>query len=286
MTEKLIFAHLTDLHIGDPDVADPLLHTDTTATLKAVLGDVKGMAPPPAFVIVSGDLTNRGDPASYAIVRRLFAEAGLAMPVLFALGNHDDRANFRETFLGGEGGAAPYDHDAVIGGLHVIVLDTLVPGRIGGTLAPAQFDWLADRLAAEPGARKLVVMHHGPMLDPDDPTTTWESIGVEATYRLAGLLAGRSDVVGILSGHIHYDRVALWHGIPIVVASGQHNATDVLYLGKGLRSLAGASFAIGTLRPSGLSVAFVPQPGDRHELNRLDAAFLQKLDAGREGGLS
>jgi hypothetical protein len=50
-----------------------------------------------------------------------------------------------------------------------------------------------------------------------------------------------------------------------------------------LRSLAGASFAIGTLRPSGLSVAFVQQPGDRHELNRLDAAFLQKLDAGGEG---
>jgi 3',5'-cyclic AMP phosphodiesterase CpdA len=284
MTDKLIFAHLTDLHIGNPDVVDPLLHTDTIATLRAVLGDVRRMAPPPAFVIVSGDLTNRGDPASYAIVRRLFDEAGLVMPVLFALGNHDDRANFRAAFVGAVGGAAPYDHDAVIAGLHVIVLDTLVPGRIGGALAPAQLDWLADRLAAEPGARKLIVMHHGPMLDPDDPTTRWESIGVEPTQHLAMLLAGRSDVVGILSGHIHYDRVTLWHGIPIVVASGQHNATDVLYLGKGLRSLAGASFAIGTLRSSGLSVAFVQQPGDRRELNRLEAASLQKLDAGEDEG--
>jgi 3',5'-cyclic AMP phosphodiesterase CpdA len=282
MTDKLIFAHLTDLHIGNPEVADPLLRTDTIATLRAVLGDVGRMAPPPAFVIVSGDLTNRGDPESYAIVRRLFDEAGLAMPVLFALGNHDDRANFRNAFLGGAGGAAPYDHDAMIAGLHVIVLDTLVPGRIGGTLAPAQLDWLADRLAAEPATRKLIVMHHGPMLDPDDPATRWESIGAEATQHLAKLVAGRGDIVGILSGHIHYDRVTLWHGIPIVVASGQHNATDVLYLGKGLRSLAGASFAIGTLRPSGLSVAFVQQPGDRRELNRLEAAFLQQLDAGED----
>jgi 3',5'-cyclic AMP phosphodiesterase CpdA len=283
MTEKLIFAHLTDLHIGTPGVADPLLHSDTTATLRAVLGDVGRMEPPPAFVVVSGDLTNRGDAASYAIVRRLFAEAGLAMPVIFALGNHDDRANFRETFLGGAGGAAPYDHDAVIDGLHVIVLDTLVPGRIGGALTPTQFDWLTGRLAKEPDSRKLIVMHHGPMLDPDDPTAIWESIGPDATRRLADLLAGRTDVVGILSGHIHYDRVTLWHGIPIVVASGLHNATDVLYLGRGLRSLAGASFAIGTLRPSGLSVAFVQQPGDRHELNRLESAFLQQLDAGEAG---
>jgi len=284
MPENLIFAHLTDLHIGNPEIVDPTLHSDTTATLKAVLADLRRMEPPPAFAVVSGDLTNLGDAASYAILRRLFDEARLAMPVIFALGNHDRRDTFRAAFLGLAADEAPYDHDTVVAGLHVIVLDTLVPGRVGGTLAPAQLDWLAERLAAEPGTRKLIVMHHGPMLDLDEPASAWECIGPEATRRLAELLASRTDVVGILSGHIHYDRVTLWHGIPIIVASGQHNAVDVLYLGRGLRSLAGASFAIGTLRPSGLSVAFVQQPGDRHELDRMEAASLRALDAGGEEG--
>ncbi len=65
--------------------------------------------------------------------------------------------------------------------------------------------------------------------------------------------------MGILSGHIHYDRVSSWYGIPIVSGIGQHAATDVLFLEQGLRILSGGrSFVVGTVRPSGLTVAFAP----------------------------
>ncbi|MDE1997210.1 MAG: phosphodiesterase, partial [Rhizobiaceae bacterium] len=90
------------------------------------------------------------------------------------------------------------------------------------------------------------------------------------------LVAGR-NVVGILSGHIHFDRVSQWYGIPIVVGVGQHAATDVLYLPEGLRMVSGASFAIGTLRPSGLSVSFVPQPSERRELHSFTFAEMAHL---------
>lgn len=274
MTTPLTFVHLTDLHVGNPAVPDPSLLSETTDTLRTVLGAVKALDPPPAFVVVSGDLTNRGDSGSYSHLRGLFAEADLPMPVLLALGNHDRRDPFYRAMLDRtEGGSDPYDHDAVIDGLHVVVLDTSVAGRIGGTLLPTQVDWLAARLDAVPGPH-LIVMHHGPMLDPDLPDTAWETIGAEPSEALRAVLAGRNDVVGILTGHIHYDRVSHWHGVPVVTATGHHNATDVLY-SEGLRSLAGAAFAVGTVRPSGLTIAFAPLPSDRRELGRADAAMVR-----------
>ena len=278
MTDKLTFVHLTDLHVGNPDVPDASLQTDTAATLRAVLKDVQRLQPVPAFMVVSGDLTNLGDTGSYAAVKAIFAEAALPMPVLFALGNHDKRPEFYQAMLGRDDrGSAPYDHDAVIAGLHVIVLDTSVPGHIGGGLEPSQFDWLRERLDAHPELRKLLVMHHAPMLDEDEPSTAWQSIGAAGTARLRELAAGRPNIVGILSGHIHYDRVSNWHGIPVVVGTGHHNATDVLLLGTSHRALAGASFVVGTVRPSGLTVAFVPQPSDRRELGNLSAAAFADL---------
>jgi 3',5'-cyclic-AMP phosphodiesterase len=86
-------------------------------------------------------------------------------------------------------------------------------------------------------------------------------------------------VVGILSGHIHYDRVTVWHGVPVVIGMGQHAATDILEKDV-LRMVNGASFAIGTIRTSGLTVSFVPLPSDRAELNRYPLDVLRKLNEG------
>lgn len=270
MNDNLTFIHLTDLHVGDPAVPDAHLYSDTNETLRTILAEVKRLVPQPAFIVASGDLTNRGDIGSYKAFETIFAEAGLTMPVLHALGNHDTRKGFYEALHNRtENALAPYDHDAVIQNLHVIVLDSSVPEKVGGALEPGQLEWLKDRLDAHPRLRKLIVMHHAPALDVDDPAMEWESMSYADTERLAELFDGYDTIVGILSGHMHYDRVSNWHGIPLVIGVGQHAAMDVTYLSEGLRMVSGASFAIGTLRPSGLTVSFVPQPSDRRELMKI-----------------
>lgn len=269
MKRHTTFVHMTDLHVGNPDVADDHLHTDTDATLRAILGEVSAMRPAPDFVLVSGDLTNRGDAASYVRLKAFFDAAALPMPVFFALGNHDTRPGFYTGMLDrSDDLTAPYHHDHVIGGMHLIVLDSSVPGKIGGAIGEAQFDWLQERLAAHPDLRKLIMVHHAPALDEDRPDMEWESISIVDTARLAEMLSSH-DVAGILSGHIHHDRVSVWNGIPVVVGIGQHTALDPLYLHEGLRAVTGASFAIGTVRTSGLTVSFVPQPSERREIHRM-----------------
>lgn len=267
MSELVTFIHLTDLHIGNPAVEDDHLFSDTTATLARILAEIKTLQPQPRFIVASGDLTNRGDAGSYEQLKALMAEAELDMPVFYALGNHDRRDGFYPAMLGRtENLDAPYDHAHVVDGIHLIVLDTSAPGKIGGVFEPGQIEWLTAELDRNPDLPKLLVMHHAPALDTDRPGMEWESLAYADTEALRRAVAGR-NVIGILSGHIHFDRVSNWHGIPVVVGVGQHAATDVLWLHEGLRMLEGSSFAIGTLRPSGLTVTFAPQPSTRRELH-------------------
>lgn len=277
MSEPVTFVHLTDLHVGNPAVPDDHLFSDTTTTLRRILADIKTLVPQPKFIVASGDLTNRGDEGSYENLKTLIDDAGLGMPILFALGNHDRRDGFYPAMLGRTDDlGAPYDHAQVIAGIHVIVIDTSVPNKVGGAFEPGQPDWLKAELDDHAALPKLLVMHHAPALDTHDASMEWESLSYADTEILRQAVAGK-NVLGILSGHIHYDRVSNWYGIPTVVGIGQHAATDVLWLHEGLRMLEGAAFAIGTVRPSGLSITFAPQPATRRELHSFTFANMAEI---------
>ena len=274
---ETIFIHLTDLHVGNPDVADDHLFSDTAATLARVLKLIGSMDPKPQFIIASGDLTNRGDADSYRHLKTVMAATDL--PVVYAIGNHDTRAGFYEGMLERSTDLdAPYDHEQVIAGVHVITLDTTTPGQIGGSLEPEQFAWLEAALDSHPDLPKLIVAHHAPALGDAPPWDHWRTIEFNQSQTLAALLKGR-NVLAILSGHIHHDRFSVWHGIPVIVGMGQHAATDILTTDV-LRMVEGSSFGIGTVRSTGLTMALVPLPQTRAELNRYDLKLLrQKQEA-------
>lgn len=282
--QPINFVHITDLHIGNPAVQDDHLYSDTTANLRAIMADISALDPRPSFIVASGDLTNQGDEGSYRNLKALMSECAPDIPVLYTLGNHDKReAYYRVMENRSDGLHLPCDRAAVIDGVHVILLDTSTPGRVGGHFEAGQLDWLKGELASQPDLPKLLVMHHAPALDSDKPDMEWESLSFADTEALRALLDGRRDILGILCGHIHYDRVSHWYGIPVVVGIGQHAATDVVAFSTHMRMLAGASFVLGTARDSGLTLSFVPQPSDRrelvsHELAEM-TAFIRQIEA-------
>ncbi len=272
------FVHFTDLHIANPDVTEPHYHSDTGATLTRVLETLRTIEPRPSFVVLSGDIANNADPAAYRELKRLWGDFDL--PALYSLGNHDSRTAFRTEFLGVTDGdlEAPYFYDRVIDGIHVVVLDSSTPRQIHGTIEPEQFAWLEQVLATHTNLPKVVVSHHPPAFSEEHVRHPFESIGYADSQRLATLLKNR-NVIAILSGHVHHDCVAMWHGIPVVISNGHHSTSDVLHRG-GLRAMEGAGFALLTLRESGLSVNFLPVLPERREVSRTSLEQLQRyIDA-------
>ncbi len=276
MERQTTFIHMTDLHVGDAD--DTHLFSDTAETLEQILADVAKVEPRPSFIVASGDLTNRGDTESFRRLKAIMETSGL--PVIYALGNHDTRPGFYEGMgVDATSPEASYDHDTVIDGVHIITLDSTSPGPIGGMIEDEQFAWLDQALDRHADLPKLIVSHHAPALDESAADAPWRSIRLEDSERLGVLLRDRMQkgrtILGILSGHIHHDRVSIWNGILVVVGMGQHAATDLLRTDV-LRMVKGASFGIGTVRRSGLTIAFVPQPSDREELNVYPLDMLRK----------
>ncbi|MFV7789139.1 metallophosphoesterase, partial [Enterococcus faecium] len=121
MSQPVTFVHITDLHVGNPAVTDDHLYSDTTTTLRAILADVKQVRPKPSFILATGDLTDRGDAGSFMQLKALMDEAALDVPMFYTLGNHDTCAGCYSVMLGRTDDLdRPYDHSAVVDGIHII----------------------------------------------------------------------------------------------------------------------------------------------------------------------
>lgn len=271
MQDPIRFLHLTDLHISDPSRPDEELSSDTLATLDAVIEQIAGMDPAPAFVAISGDLTNHGDAESYRIAAERLAR--IDMPVRVTLGNHDRRETFRPAFLGDDGDA-PHVYDEVVAGVHLIGLDSLVPGRIAGRLDAEQFAFLDAALNRHPELPKIVVIHHPPALEPG-AEITWHCLDWEDSTRLGAMIEGRAQ--GLLCGHVHVPRVTFWHGVPVVVGNGLHNTIDPLVL-DGMRVMEQVGYTLCTLRPSGLTAEFVTLPHAGRQLGHIPYEVMRSFE--------
>ncbi|MFN3262489.1 MAG: metallophosphoesterase [Pikeienuella sp.] len=265
------FVHLTDIHISHPAMEDPQRRADTAAHLRAAVEGINRLDPAPDFVLLSGDLVNHGDEPSYRLARELLAP--LKAPLLIGLGNHDDRAVFHSVFSGHDR-ADPMVHEAVHGGLHVVTLDSLVPGRVGGALPSEQVEFLEAALARHPEMPKVVSIHHPPRLS--HRGLPWASLDPESTAALAGALAGR-NVAGVFSGHIHLNRVSLWRGAPLVVSNGLNTSVDVL-ADPDMVIVEGAGFALCDWNAEeGLTALFVPLAPERRVLGTLSIDRLRSF---------
>jgi Icc protein len=215
--KPIMFAHLTDTHVNVLGKT-PLFSIDAGAKLRAAFAELGKLSEKPAFVVISGDLTQDGDVEDYKFLRQLIDEeqATLGVPVHLALGNHDSRPFFREGYLNEEPSEESYYYSFMHEGLRVIMLNTQVPGAHGGRLDEEQLVWLKDELAAPAPSGTIVVLHH-PVVE--TPSEQMDSHLLDNPQDLANVIAG-TDVIGLLSGHIHFNSIGLFHSIPSAAGTG------------------------------------------------------------------
>lgn len=248
------FLHITDLHVSAPKRGGSERRAASIEALARLVEIADRLRPRPAFIVASGDLTNTGDEDSYRVVGNMLG--ALDIPVIWALGNHDRRAGFHAVFPGHAGAPdGPLDHDAVHAGVHVIALDSSAPGQVGGALDDDQFARLDVMLARNTDLPRLVAVHHPPKLSPR-ARNGWATLTEDSSDRLRGALTGR-NVQAVLSGHMHMNRIAMWHGIPLVVTMGQQSTVDLTRT-DALAVIEGTGFAICDMLAGGLQTTFVP----------------------------
>jgi 3',5'-cyclic-AMP phosphodiesterase len=88
---------ITDVHLV-PEGAMLATGLDPASPLAAALDAAAAAGVEVGALLLTGDLADRGDAATYARLRRMLEP--VTVPVLCAAGNHDDRAALREHLLG------------------------------------------------------------------------------------------------------------------------------------------------------------------------------------------
>ena len=249
MAAGVTFLHLSDTHIVEGD--GELLGMRPSRALRATLERIAGLPVAPDCCLITGDLAHDSGPAGYAFLRELLAPlAARGLPILVGLGNHDDRRNFRQGFLGETApGDGRYYHSATIAGLRIVTLDTLVPGAVHGELGAEQLAWLAAELRQPAPGGTVLALHH-PLTLVGMP---WlDGIVLRDAAALAVVIAG-SGALGIVAGHIHTPSVSVLAGVPLVTAPAvafQFRSGDAE-----TRIVHGSGFNLCAVRDGALSVA-------------------------------
>ncbi|WP_194456292.1 metallophosphoesterase [Bradyrhizobium sp. CCBAU 53421] len=189
---------------------------DPQARLRACLAEIEAHHLDAQALVVSGDVTDLADRASYELFRDVVDEFSLP-PLYVTVGNHDRRSVFGAVFpqhLAPDG----YAHKRFDLGDHVgLLLDTWTMGTHAGAFDRVRLDWLSARLA-EGHQPVLMFMHHAPVrvglkrLDHialQNEDEFWEAI---APFK--------SRIRHMFFGHMHRNVAGSWRGVPFTVAAG------------------------------------------------------------------
>lgn len=263
-TTDLTFIHLTDLHL----TATVDTHVNgqyPVHKLRQILERIRAMEIKPAFLLITGDLVNDGQATEYQMLNAMLRELqSFGVPVLLGMGNHDARNPFRQVVLGEQvvDEHQPYYYSTEIAGVNVIVLDSQIPNEVPGRLDDEQLDWLANELSKPVRVGHLIALHHPPV---SSTVALLDTMVLTNPADLAAVVATHDNVLGILSGHIHYNHVTRFQN------TFSFTTPAVLYtidpgVQKNFRALDGSGFAIGTVRNGQLFMNTVMMPGGETEL--------------------
>jgi len=197
------WALLADPHIA-ADPARVQRGINMTEHFKTVSQELLTLSRRPAGVFVVGDCAfNQGEPGDYEALSGLLEPLrGGGLPLHLALGNHDQRENFWKALEANQAAKRPVaDRQVALIRSPLVnwfMLDSLETTlQTPGLLGPAQLDWLAKALDANPEKPAVIVVHHNPGM-------AVNISGLKDTEALFKVIRPRSQVKAYCFGHTHH----------------------------------------------------------------------------------
>ena len=199
---------ITDTHLGRA-VGGTLLGLDTDFSLNHVIDLVLSRHADLDMVLGTGDISDNGSEQAYERAGDYFAR--LPGEVFWLAGNHD-RRDLMEKVLGHDGRLVR----AVRAGCwQVVMLNSQIPGEVGGELGSEELEWLQSCLeeAASRQHFTLICLHHQPV----PVGSAWIDQQQLADSEAFFSLIDRFPLVrGILWGHVHQQLDTERHGVKLM----------------------------------------------------------------------
>ena len=199
----MILCQITDLHIKAEGKKSYRV-VDTAESLRRCIDRVNRLKQQPDAVVLTGDLTDFGQPQEYAFLRELLQP--LKIPYYLLPGNHDERGALRAAFPDHaylqrrDSGSERIEYVIDDYPLRIVALDTVIPGAGGGALDPDSLAWLDRVLQAQPDKPTVIVMHHPPF---KTGIGHMDEMGLAQPIALARVVRRHPQVERILCGHVH-----------------------------------------------------------------------------------
>lgn len=194
---------LTDLHVRPPGQAANRVAETNMLTARA-LRAVERLRPAADAVIITGDLTECGLPAEYAVLRDLL-ERELHRRVFVIPGNHDRRENLLAGFPEVKSADEFVQYAVEDLPVRLVMLDTVVPGAAHGELCNVRLDWLERTLADVPDKPTMIGMHHPPFAC---GIGHMDAMALLAPERFVAVLERHPQVERVVCGHHHRPVIA------------------------------------------------------------------------------
>jgi 3',5'-cyclic-AMP phosphodiesterase len=195
-----LIAHISDLHIR-PRGQLAYGVSETNGMAERAIHALLRLDPAPDCLLITGDLTDCGLDEEFALLTALLDR--LPFPVFAIPGNHDRREPFRRAFsaAGYLPATGPLDFTVEVGGIRIIGLDTLVPGKSHGELAETSLAFLNEALSEASSMPTMIMIHHPPF---DTGIAHMDAIRLLAGgEELERIIAAHRQVQRLLCGHVH-----------------------------------------------------------------------------------
>ena len=188
---------LTDTHLCRQR-GGTLLAMDTDHSLQAVIDRVLRERARIDLVLGTGDLADGGAREAYERLLGYFSQ--VSQEHYWLPGNHDDRPSMESVLDRPE----RLCRELRVGAWQILMLDSQVPGEVGGQLGPQELEGLEAALveAEEAGLFSLVCLHHQPV----EIGSEWldEQMVADAAA-FFDVLQKFPGVKGVLWGHVHQE---------------------------------------------------------------------------------
>ena len=186
---------ITDCHLGAQE-GEKLVGMDTDASLDHVLTLLGEEQTQADLLLATGDLSNHGTTSAYTRLDKKLA--ALPMPNAWLAGNHDSRDLMAQSV-----GEARLPRAITAANWLIIMLDSTVPGQVGGELGAAELLRAEHLLNSCPEAEHVMIcLHHQPVAI----GCSWlDEQQVADNDEFIALLTKEPRLRAVVWGHVHQD---------------------------------------------------------------------------------